>query len=63
LHEVRTGARISAPADHYSLLALIEQSLGLARLRAAACACTPSLDAAFAGGRPPTIAPDTSPRA
>ena len=38
------------------MLALIEQSLGLRGLRGAACACTPSLDAAFADGRPPVIA-------
>jgi hypothetical protein len=53
---VRAGARIGTPADHYSLLALVEQAFGLARLRGAACACTPSLDGAFAGGRVPVIA-------
>jgi phospholipase C len=51
--QVRPGARLHAPADHYSLLALIEQVFGLPRMRGAACACTPSLDAAFTGGQPP----------
>lgn len=45
--DVRAGTRIGAPADHYSLLALIERSLGLPRLRGAACPCTPSLARAF----------------
>jgi phosphatidylinositol-3-phosphatase len=53
--QVRAGARLDAPADHYSLLALIEQVFGLPRLREAACACTPSLDGAFRGGQPPRI--------
>jgi hypothetical protein len=39
----RPGARLSTPADHYSLLQTIENLLGLPRLRGAACACTPSL--------------------
>jgi hypothetical protein len=33
------------PADHYSLLRLFEDALGLPRLRNAACPCTPSLNA------------------
>lgn len=53
---VVAGAHLSAPADHYSLLALIEDSFGLARLRGAACACTPSLDGAFQQGSPPLLA-------
>jgi hypothetical protein len=53
---VRAGYRLTAPADHYSLLALIEDSLGVGRLRGAACPCTPSLNAAFTSGRPPRIA-------
>jgi phosphatidylinositol-3-phosphatase len=53
--QVRSGAHLQAPADHYSLLALIEQVFGLPRLRGAACTCTPSLDAAFSGGKPPQI--------
>jgi hypothetical protein len=53
--QVRAGARLSAPADPYSLLALIEQEFGLPRLRGAACGCTPSLDAAFTGAQPPRI--------
>jgi hypothetical protein len=32
-----------APADHYSVLQAIEDLTGLARLRGAGCACTPSL--------------------
>jgi hypothetical protein len=39
----RPGARLSTPVDHYSTLQTIEDLLGLARLRGAACACTPSL--------------------
>lgn len=39
----RAGARLSTPADHYSVLQTIEDVLGLPRLRGAACACTPSL--------------------
>jgi hypothetical protein len=39
----RPGARLSAPADQYSILQTIEDLLGLGRLRGAACACTPSL--------------------
>ena len=39
----RPGARLTSPADHYSILQTIEDLLGLPRLRGAACACTPSL--------------------
>jgi hypothetical protein len=39
----RSGARLATPVDHYSVLQLIEDLLGLPRLRGAACACTPSL--------------------
>jgi len=49
---VRAGYRIATPADHYSLLALIEDEFGLRRLRGAACRCTPSLAGAFPGGVP-----------
>jgi hypothetical protein len=52
---VRAGYRLTSAADHYSLLALIEDSFGLARLRNAACPCTPSLDAAFKIGAPPRL--------
>jgi hypothetical protein len=52
---VRAGYRLSTPADHYSLLALIENAFGLPRLRGAACPCTPSLDAAFKKGAPPRL--------
>ena len=46
----RPGARLNTPTDHYSLLATIEDLLGLRRLRAAACACTPSVKPLLAGG-------------
>jgi hypothetical protein len=46
----RPGARLSTPVDHYSVLQTIEDLLGLARLRGAACACTPSLRPLLAGG-------------
>jgi phospholipase C len=52
---VRSGTRLSTPADHYSLLGLIEDSFGLARLRGAACPCTPSLDGAYKDGAPPSL--------
>jgi hypothetical protein len=39
----RRRARLSTPADHYSLLQTIEDLFGLPRLRGADCACTPSL--------------------
>jgi phosphatidylinositol-3-phosphatase len=39
----RRHAVLSTPADHYSVLQLVEDLLGLPRLRGAACACTPSL--------------------
>ena len=52
---VRPGYRLTTSADHYSLLALIEDSFGVSRMRGAACPCTPSLDAAFKGGTPPRL--------
>jgi phosphatidylinositol-3-phosphatase len=52
---VRAGYRLSTPADHYSLLRLVEDSFGLPRLRGAVCPCTPSLDAAFKRGVPPGL--------
>jgi phosphatidylinositol-3-phosphatase len=39
----RRGARMTSPADHYSVLQTIEDLFGLPRLRGAACGCTPSL--------------------
>jgi hypothetical protein len=45
----RRGARLSTPVDHYSTLQTIEDLLGLPRLRAAACPCTPSLGPLLAG--------------
>jgi phosphatidylinositol-3-phosphatase len=53
--QVHAGYRLSTPADHYSLLRLVEDSFGLPRLRGAACPCTPSLNAAFKGGGPPGL--------
>jgi hypothetical protein len=41
--DAKPGARMKTPADHYSVLQAIEDLLRLPRLRAAACACTPSL--------------------
>ncbi|HEX5307711.1 MAG TPA: alkaline phosphatase family protein [Solirubrobacteraceae bacterium] len=53
--QVVPGGRLSTPADHYSLLALIEDSFGLPRLRGAACPCTPSIDGAFRQGAAPLL--------
>jgi phospholipase C len=53
--QVRSGYRLSAPADHYSLLRVVEDSFGLPRLRGAGCPCTPSLNAAFGSGVPPRL--------
>jgi hypothetical protein len=39
----RAGVRIDAPADHYSVLRLIEDNWGLARLGLAASASTPTI--------------------
>jgi hypothetical protein len=39
----RRGARLPAPADHYSLLQTLEDLFGLPRLRGAGCVCTPSM--------------------
>jgi hypothetical protein len=46
----RSGARLTTPADQYSILQAVEDLLGLPRLRYAACACTPSLRPLLAGG-------------
>jgi phosphatidylinositol-3-phosphatase len=46
----KRGARLSTPTDHYSVLAAVEDLLGLPRLRGAACACTSSLRPLLAGG-------------
>ncbi|MHB8491702.1 MAG: alkaline phosphatase family protein [Solirubrobacteraceae bacterium] len=53
---VRRAARLTAAADHYSLLALIERMFGLPPLRGAACPCTPSLAGAFKRGAQPQLA-------
>lgn len=45
----RPGAQLRTPADHYSTLQAIEDLLGLARLKAAACPCTPSLQPMLRG--------------
>jgi hypothetical protein len=45
----RPGARLAVATDHYSVLATIEDLLGLRRLRGAACACTQSLNALLSG--------------
>jgi hypothetical protein len=50
----RPGARLTTLADHYSVLQTIEDLLGLARLRNAACACTASLKPLLAAARTPT---------
>jgi phosphatidylinositol-3-phosphatase len=47
----RPGARLAKPTDHYSVFQTIEDLLGLARLRGAACACTPSLQPLLARAR------------
>jgi hypothetical protein len=47
----RAHARMTTPADHYSVLQTIEDLLGLRRLRGAACPCTPGLEPLLAGGR------------
>jgi hypothetical protein len=45
----RPGARLNTPSDHYSLLQTVEDLLGLPRLRAAGCRCTPSLEPLLIG--------------
>jgi hypothetical protein len=45
----RRGAELRTPTDHYSTLQTVEDLLGLARLRGAACPCTPSLAPLLAG--------------
>jgi hypothetical protein len=39
----RSGIKLPGPADHYSVLRLIEDNWGLERLGEAACACTPTI--------------------
>ncbi len=46
----RRGARLTSPADQYSVLRTVEDMLGLGRLKSAACACTPSLTPLLAPG-------------
>jgi phosphatidylinositol-3-phosphatase len=47
----RAHARMTTPADQYSILQTIEDLMGLKRLRGAACACTPSLAPLLRVGR------------
>jgi hypothetical protein len=47
--EVR-GAHLTPRTDDYSMLQTIEETLGLRRLRNAACTCTSSLNPLLAGG-------------
>jgi hypothetical protein len=46
--DVRPGARLNVPADHYSLLHTIDDAFSLPPLRRAACTCSPPLDDLFA---------------
>ena len=41
--DARLGARMTTPADHYSILQTIEDLFRVPRLRGAACSCTASL--------------------
>ena len=43
-------ARLTTPTDDYSLLATVEDLLGLPQLRGAACTCTQSLKPLLANG-------------
>jgi phosphatidylinositol-3-phosphatase len=45
----KSGARMTTPADHYSVLQTIEDLLGLSRLGHADCTCTPTLQPLLAG--------------
>jgi phosphatidylinositol-3-phosphatase len=45
--QISHGPRLTIPTSHYSLLRTIEDGFGLPRLRAAACPCTNSLEAAW----------------
>jgi phosphatidylinositol-3-phosphatase len=47
--QARAGARLTIPADHYSVLQTIEDLLKLRRTRDAACACTTSLQRLLKG--------------
>jgi len=51
----KRGAVASGPFDHYSLLATIEDMLGLRRLRLAGSKETKPLGALFRSGRPPAL--------
>ena len=50
----RPHGRMSTPTDLYSILQTVEDLLGLPRLRAAACPCTPTLAPLLLTGAPPT---------
>ncbi|HWE08745.1 MAG TPA: alkaline phosphatase family protein [Solirubrobacteraceae bacterium] len=47
----RTHARMTTPADQYSILQTLEDLLRLKRLHGAACACTPALTPLLSVGR------------
>lgn len=47
------GAHLRVAVDHYSVLQTIDDLLGLPRLGAAGCTCTPSLQALLAGAPAP----------
>jgi hypothetical protein len=44
------GIHMRSPVDHYSVLQMVEDLLGLPRLGGAACACTPSRQPLLRGG-------------
>ena len=45
----RAGARLRSPADHYSVLQMVEDLFGLRRLGGAGCPCTPTLQPLLLG--------------
>ncbi len=51
----RAHARMTSPADQYSILQTVEDLLGVRRLRGAACACTPSLAPLLAAAHRPAV--------
>jgi hypothetical protein len=55
--DVRPGARMTRPIDHYGVLATIEDAFGLPRLAAAGDPRHGSLGPLFRGGRAPTLRP------
>ncbi len=53
--QVKRGARVGVPYDHYSLLGTVERMLGLPLLRGAGSRQTSLLAAMFQGGRLPSL--------